>query len=245
MRNSHIDDILKNWEYDPYGVNARLAKGRDGRDVIQMRVDMGILQMETTGRPDGRRPEGAETYYDYLLSRSLHLGPDFQLDETECMEIDREFVQFYHRRICWLQLNKFALAVRDADHTLGLMDFCSAHSPDEQWTISHEQYRRFVLFHRTQAAALAKLEESSDAEGAINELNNGLDRMRELFVTYDAEDEFEDDEIVHRLMEMREQLRNKFGVDRTLLEQLDDAVAAEKYELAAKLRDELNQRSKR
>ena len=28
-----------------------MIKGKDDRDVLQMRVDMGILQLETTGRP--------------------------------------------------------------------------------------------------------------------------------------------------------------------------------------------------
>ena len=238
MHASHIDDILHNWEFDPHGVNARMLQGNDGRDVIQMRVDMGVLQLETSGRPDGTRPKGAETYYDYLLSRSMRSGPEFVLDEDQCSEVDREFVQFYHRRICWLQLKEFALAVRDADHSLGLMDFYSKHSPDEQWTMTHEQYRPFVLFHRTQAAALA----TSDAEAAINQINSGLEKMQDLFTSLDAEYDFEDDEIVQRLVETREQLRERFAVDRTLREQLDDAVSSEQYELAAKLRDKLQQR---
>ncbi|MCH7728698.1 MAG: UvrB/UvrC motif-containing protein [Planctomycetes bacterium] len=238
MHASHIDHILHNWEFDPHGVNARMLQGNDGRDVIQMRVDMGVLQLETGGRPDGTRPKGAETYYDYLLSRSMRSGPEFVLDEEQCAEVDREFVQFYHRRICWLQLREFALAVRDADHTLALMDFCCKHSPDEQWTMSHEQYRPFVLFHRTQAAALA----TSDAEAAINQINSGLEKMQDLFASLDAEYDFEDDEIVQRLIETREKLRERFAIDRTLREQLDDAVSCEHFELAAKLRDKLQQR---
>jgi len=117
------------------------------RRVLQMRVDMGILQLETEGRPDGNRFQGAITYFEYL-QRMHSESPEFELDEDRCLEIDREFVQFYHRRVCWLQLKEFKRAVEDADHTLGLMDFCKTHSPDEQWTISHEQYRPFVLYHR-------------------------------------------------------------------------------------------------
>ena len=91
------------------------------------------------------------------------------LSEDQCAEADREFVQFYHRRICWLAIRQFERAVRDADHTLGLMDFCRDHSPDENWTLNHEQYRPFVKFHRTQAATLKALEED-DAELAIEEV---------------------------------------------------------------------------
>ena len=130
----------------------------------------------------------------------------------------------------------------DADHTLGLMDFCRDHSPDEQWTLSHEQYRPFVLFHRTQAAALAALGDSG-AEAAVEEINKGLDRMKEVFADYEAEEEFDEDELVQRLIELRESLRQHFRVGRTLQEQLEEAIANEKYELAAEIRDELNRRN--
>lgn len=222
----------------------RKKKGDDGRDVIQMRLDLGLLQMETAGRPDGSKPHGAESFYDYLIGRTVTDGEEYVMTEEECEEADREFVQYYHRRICWLALREFHSAVADADHTLGLMDFCRDHSPDEQWTLSHEQYRPFVLFHRTQAAALAALGDRG-AEVAVEELNAGLDQMRQVFVEYEAEEEFEEDELVQRLVELRESLRQHFRVGRTLQEQLAEAVASEKYELAAELRDELNRRNSR
>ena len=69
--------------------------------------------------------------------------------------------------------------------------------------------------------------------------------MRQVFVEYEAEEEFDEDELVQRLIELRESLRQHFRVGRTLQEQLADAVAAEKYELAAEIRDELNRRDSR
>ena len=240
-----IDDILKQWPFDPMSVNVRMLDSEQRR-VLQMRVDMGILQLETEGRPDGNRFQGATTYFEYL-QRERSESIQFELDEDRCLEIDREFVQFYHRRVCWLQLKEFKLAVRDADHTLGLMDFCKKHSPDEQWTISHEQYRPFVLYHRTQAAALAHIEGEDEetpngADLAIEEVNVGLEKLRELFVEYDAEEQYDDDELVQRLTEFREGLREKYEVGATLRERFDTAIANEDYELAGQLRDELSKR---
>ncbi len=206
-----------------------------------MRIDLGLLQMELDGRPDGTRPLGSETYLDYLLERSVAVEEPFELSEEDCQEIDREFVQYYYRRICWLKLQEYDRAVKDADHTLALMDLCGRYPPDEQWMVSHEQYRQFVLFHRIQAAALSALD-SSGAESAVQELNLGLERVRELFTQYEAEDQFDDDELVKRLIGLREMLRSEYDVGRTLSEQLEDAVAAEQYELAAQLRDELARR---
>jgi len=243
-RKPNLDSLLRDWPYDPDGVSVRVGEGDDRRDVLHMRVDLGVLQLETTGRPDGIRPEGFETYLDYLISRRLPDGDDFVMTEAQCSEADREFVQYYHRRVCWLALREFERAVDDADHTLALMDFCRDHSPEEQWTISHEQYRPFVLFHRTQAHALAVLEKGGPL-AAIQAINDGLAIMKALFEQYEAEEHFEDDELVKRLIDSREALREQHTAGKTLEEQLADAIASEEYELAAKLRDELAQKRAR
>jgi hypothetical protein len=237
----NIDEVLNGWPYDPSALSVRIVTAADGRDVIQMRIDMGILQLEMEARPDRTKPHDFETYFDYLVSLAAEKGEDFELDEDQCNEVDREFVQFYHRRICWLRLQNYRKAVADADHTLGLMDYCKKYSSDEQWTVTHEQYRPFVMFHRTQALALAELEDQH-AEAAVEAINDGLEKIREVFVEYEAEDQFDEDELVQRLHELREALRKEYDVGRTLNERLRDAVAAEQYELAAKLRDELMRR---
>lgn len=243
MSKQDIDHILRRWPFDPLSVNVRLLE-LSQRQVLQMRVDMGILQLEIEGRPDGGQPDGNKTYFEFLKNKARKFSSEFVLNEEECIEVDREFVQFYHRRVCWLQLKEFQRAVRDADHTLGLMDFCKEHSPDEHWTVSHEQYRPFVLYHRTQAAALAKLElEVEDsAELAIEEVDMGLSQLRDLFEIFKAEEQFEEDELIQRLQEFKTSLKSKYEIDRTLKEQLTDAIADEDYELAAEIRDQLAKR---
>jgi len=233
-----IDPLLRNWDFQPGEVNARLVKARDGREVLQMRVDMGVLQMETDLRPDGSRPHGADTYYDYLVGEVVREGGGFRLSKEQCAEADREFVQYYHRRLCWLSLREYRRAARDADHSLAFMDFVREHSADEEWTLSHEQYRPFILFHRVQAAALAALEDAGP-EGAIHELNVGLERFRDLFARYGAEEQYGEDTLVRRLEEMREAVRRRYEVGRTLDEQLAEAIRAEDYEQAARLRDRI------
>lgn len=237
-----IDELLEQWPFDPFAINVRLLELRQ-RHVLQMRVDMGVLQLETEGRPDGMTPHGASTYFDFLKAKSIE-DMEFVLDEQNCVEIDREFVQFYHRRVCWLQLKEFNNAVADADHTLGLMDFCKRFSADDDWTRNHEQYRPFVIYHRTQAASLAHLEGEGevDTDRAIEEVNEGLERLRGLFVEYDAEEQYEEDELVVRLIEFREGVRERYDIGLTIREQLDKAVEDEDYELAAELRDKLDSR---
>jgi hypothetical protein len=242
-RSHNIDRLLADWAYDPESVKVRLARGTDGREILQMRVDMGVLQLEVLGRPDGERPHGFQTYYDYLLGQELQ-DQEFELDERQCLEVDREFVQFYHRRVCWLTLQRYDRAIADADHTLALMDFTATHSPSEQWTLAHEQYRPFVVFHRIQAVALEALD-GEGPENAVHELNVGLEQLRGLMES-DEELEYEaDNELLTRLAELRDSVRDQYSVGKTLYEQLQDAVAREEYELAARLRDELAKRRKR
>jgi hypothetical protein len=171
-------------------------------------------------------------------------GDDFMLSDEQCAECDREFVQYYHRRICWLALQRYEEAVCDAEHSLGLMDLCKRLSPDEQWTLTHEQYRPFVMYHLIQAKALALLE-SDTPEDAIQAINKGLDDLKAVFAENEVEDLFEDDELVTRLVELRETLRTQFEVGKTLQERLAEAVADERYELAARLRDQLTSRQRK
>ena len=237
----NISDILQDWDYDSQSIRARIVAGQDGEaDVLQMRVEMGIIQMAIDGRPDGIRPEGFATYLDYLLQEEISQGNEWDLNDEQCMEVDREFMQFYQRRISWLSIKEYQQVVRDADHTLALMDFCKRHSPDDGWTIVHEQYRPFVLFHRTQAAAYHQLNESTP-QAAIECINDGLNTIRSIFESHDLEEHFDEDELVSQLRDIRESLRDEYSVGKTLHEQLADAIASEEYERAAEIRDQLSQ----
>jgi hypothetical protein len=243
-RPQHLDFLFEDWPYEFGDVSARIVPGADGRDVLQLRVEMGVLQMEVTGRPDGSRPSGYATCSDWLRAKAAEEGDSFALDERRCVEIDREFVQFFHRRVAWLALREFERAVADADHTLALMDFSSLHAPDVDWAEMHEQYRPFVLFHRTQAAALGTLERSG-AEAAVAEIDAGMQLIRNVLVEDEEAGDVDEDELLAKLAEMKAAIAEHYDVQSSLTQRLADAIAAEQYELAAQLRDQLGSRSRR
>lgn len=254
-RSTHLDSLLNEWPYEFGEVNARRAYGSDGRLVLQMRIDLGVLQMEVEGRPDGARPAGYETLVDLIASRDAETdGETWQLDAEECAEVDREFVQFYHRRVAWLALRDFRRAVRDADHTLLLMDLCVDHAPSEEWIDLHERYRPFVLFHRTQAATLAGLEEGKPQE-AIRSLDEGLKEIASLtdestalsppeqaLPPMDESDErFDGDgDFIDKLQALRQSIVAEYELQPTLEDQLTQAIESEQYEKAAELRDRIS-----
>ena len=242
--NQDIDFVLENWEYKPGVAQARLIQARDGRQVIQLRIDLGVLQLESTDRPDGARPHGHATYYDYLQEQSRlsrKAEQKFSLSDEQCLEADREFLQFYHRRVCWLALRQYGKAVRDADHTLAFMDFIKRYSPNEDYLNAHEQYRGFVLFQRTQAAAALHVEKNAP-EQAISEIHAGIEKLRAFFAFYEREDEMDEDGMVQHLRHVESALREQYKIDATLEEQLQQAIADEDYERAARLRDALKKK---
>lgn len=238
-----LDAVTDGWEFRPDGVTARLARARDGREVVQMRLELGVLQMEAAGRPDGRRPHGFDSYFAYLADRAAREA-DFTLDEDQCREADREFMQLYQRRICWMALRRYDRAIADADHTLAFMDLLAAHSPSEEVTNAHERYRPFVLFHRTQSSANERLD-AGDPEGAVASIREGLERIRQFYARYDLEEGFGEDGLVQQLRRLERSLKERHSVGVTLEERLAAAVAAEDYEQAARLRDALAERRTR
>jgi hypothetical protein len=239
-----IDAAIAGWEVKAGIVQSRVIDASDGRQVLQMRVDLGILQMELGGRPDGLKPHGFATYLDHLKHQSAQnrkAKQRFTLNEEQCMEADREFLQFYHRRICWLALRNYDRAIIDADHTLHFMDFVKAHGPSEDYILAHEQYRGFVIFHRTQAYAGLHLEKN-EPERAIDALQDGLREIFAFYKEHNLEERTEEDPMIQQLQKMQQQIRELHGIESTLREQLDRAVADEQYERAAQLRDELRKR---
>lgn len=250
-----IDDALRDWPYEPEPgeVIAREVRTKDGRTVLQIRVELGILQLEIEGRPDGTRPHQFTTYLDYLRYRAAGRGsapggmsPPWLMSPEQCEEADREFVQFYHRRVAWLALQKYDKALRDADHTLALMDFVCRHGNSQEYVASHEKYRGLVLFHRTQAAAALALERRRPEE-AIDAVREGAERLTSHQRAWDAEHEEDtpNSSLIEQLNMLEMEIRKSFAVEKTLREQLDEAVADEDYERAARLRDLIRSRGGR
>lgn len=64
-----ITAILKEWPYKAGQVNARFVVGTDGLERVQVRLDLGVLQMYADGRPDGERPFGYPSLLEYFEAK--------------------------------------------------------------------------------------------------------------------------------------------------------------------------------
>ena len=239
-----IQPLLDDWQYDPEKLCVRRIKGEDGREKIQLRIEMGILQMEISGRPDGQRPHGSESLLSFYQQQALESkgseDEGFLLDAEACMLLQMEALQYYHRRISFLELGEYKRAQEDAGRNLELFDFVKEYAADEEDRIVLEQYRPFVIGHRVRAAVLQNLEEEN-FDLALGEIEDGIEEIRGFFKEFDRPDLVDESEEITFLKEWAEEIRK--DQPRSLLQDLKDqlreAVALEDFERAAELRDRL------
>jgi len=125
-----ISPILEKWPYESGHVMARRFVGSDGEEKIQLRVDLGLLQMNVNGRPDGRRPDDFATAFDLHVNRlgqhrQENGGDDdeFTLEPEACVQLKQEAIQYHHRYICLLQMEDYDRVIRDTKRNLKVFDF--------------------------------------------------------------------------------------------------------------------------
>jgi hypothetical protein len=249
-----IDEALHGWPYEPERGEsvAREVRARDGRTVLQIRIELGLLQIEVEGRPDGVRPHSFPTFLDYLRHRASTRSSaqgggrsPWTMSPEHCAEADREFAQYYHRRVAWLTLQRYDKAVQDAEHSIALMDFVRKYASDADYVAAHERFRGLVLLHHTQASAAIALERRKPEE-AIDVVREGMERLIEHQQGVAIEtDDTPNEPYIEQLRILEREIRANFSVEKTLREQLDEAVADEDYELAARLRDQIRAQARR
>ena len=90
-----IGHLLNNWDFEPDEFLARRIQADDGSEKIQIRIDMGILQLETAGRPDGALPFGYSSLLDYHVAQiEASKEDEFTFDEDQCENLFQEAWQF-------------------------------------------------------------------------------------------------------------------------------------------------------
>lgn len=244
---SDISPLLEQWPYKPGQVVVRKFKGRDGKEKIQLRVDLGVLQMNAEGRPDGKRPFGHNSLFDYYQAKlHKHLaannGSDegFKLAAEDCAKLQIESLQFHHRYICLLQLEDYPGVVRDAERNLAVFNFVGKHAETEELAWSLRQFQPQLMMILTRGRATQALE-SKDYAVAIAQIEEGIENIREFYREYARPEATEQSGELQSLQNWLVEIRaNRPLSAREKLEQaLTDAVQREDYEKAAKVRDAL------
>lgn len=252
-----LSQILNKWPFDPDTVLVRTVPGDDGLGKIQLRVDLGILQMEMQGRPDGLRPEGFESWLEFHEHRQQQYdeaNPDstpYLLSEGDCIQLWRESLQYYHRYLSLWHLELFELCARDTARNLRLFAFVRAHTRDERHKLQFDQWRPYVTMMHTRAVATPLFQQHLYDEG-LKVVEAGIEGIRDFLDEYDQSQRAEEcvelvglerwrDEILRQ--EERAAARRPMSALQILRRDLDAAIAAEEFEEAAKLRDQIRRLS--
>lgn len=256
-----ISRILDGWSYDPDDVRVRIVTGDDGREKIQLRLDLGLLQMEMDGRPDGTRPEGVESWLDVYEAKAAKRAtrPDaspLKLSHEDCQRLLAEGVQYYHRYVSFWNLKRYDLCARDTARNLRLFAFVRAHARHERDKLLFDQWRPYVLMMHARAVATPFVARHQLGP-ALAAIDAGITGIRDFLAEYNQEDRADSTQELVQLERWRDELLAIHEGDRPepattattaatpatpgerLRADLLAAVADERYEDAARLRDQL------
>ena len=251
-----ISHILADWDFDRHELTVRTITGADGRPKIQLRTDLGLMQMNLDGRPDGQRPMGHESYLEYFRRQAADYGDGYRLNGETLHELFHEGWQYYQRYLCGFQLGMFELVIRDTSRNLGLTEFVADHCkrPRESWRF--DQYRPYLLMMRTRARAQLSLQED-DVAGAVWHIDTGRELIRSFLEDHHLADSPAGCFELEFLTRWRGELATAAAVRidhpsepidpspplpdeiSELQNALHQAIAHEQYERAAQLRDQL------
>jgi hypothetical protein len=240
VSNLDLNNLLDGWPHEPGQVKARKIVGRDGREKIQLRIDLGLIQMELHGRPDGHRPNGFESLLQYHQARAASTsdGQIYSLSEADVIALQQEGVQYYNRYLSLFQLRDFHNVIRDTERNLEMVDFVGEHCADEdsKWTL--EQFRPYVTMMNTRARASLELQEGNTL-GAVKIIEAGKEKIEAFYRAIGQAEWIESSNELAFLSEWLKEIRDAQPL--TPLEimerDLQLAIAAEAYERAAELRD--------
>jgi hypothetical protein len=236
-----IKKLLNSWKYIPED-NIRVIKTDDGREILQVRLPMGIEQYELSGRPDSARPFGKESLleeYQKRLEDAVRTGIKFSLTKEDFHSLHNEALMYYYRYLILFQTADYQRTIADTFHNLEICDLIEKYYPGRN-KIELLQYKPYILRINAIAKAmiLIKDKKENDAieliEDTIKKINNLAAINSEIFA-------IEKKRSLKHLDEIIKQLKNHFPDEKEILEtELKKAVELEDFKQAALIRDKIN-----
>lgn len=237
-----LSPLLKAWPYRPER-SLRVMHLRDGREILQVRIPLGVEQIELDGRPDGRRPHGVESYLAYYLRRKARcprLGTEFRLDPKACRHLFEEVGLYFHRYSYLFQLRDWDRTLRDIAHNLSVLDLVRKHAEDKEDQMRLEPWRPFLIRIQAIACAFREVGRKCPAE-ALRTVHDAVETIRRLSPSDPATFEDERRHSLELLTSLASELRRMLPVseEERLERALQAAIAEERFEDAALLRDRI------
>ena len=244
MTDPDISDILGEWDYDPH-MNARIIAAADGCQKLQIRLRLGLIQMELDGRPDAQKPYGCESVLEYYRRQldERDAGEGFVIDHDAWEELSAEGILFYERYAVLFQLGDYERTACDTERNLAMFDLVQEYAERPEDVAALEQYRPYLIRMNRASTAMSLLQQErlEEARATIEQALRELDELDEVHTVI-----FEQE--MHRARSMLEGMLREIGeryekpsrLD-AVRQELERAVREERYEDAARLRDHLRE----
>lgn len=238
--------IIDGWDYEPGKVSVRKIIGRDGREKIQTRVDLGLLQLELDGRPDGKRPHGCESLLDYHERRLAEClrqhGSErgFSLSSDDCRDLHHEAYLYYQRFLATFVLNDWERVEADTSRNLRAIDLVRRFGTTEHDRNLMEPQRPYTMMMLARTLVYAALQYARYEE-ALTLCDEWIARLEKILADVDQSTRKFPDAEIRMLGDLRREVLERMPEDAPprLQHELQLAVDAEEYERAAQLRDKL------
>jgi hypothetical protein len=246
-----IADLLNSWPFNPDEFIARRVTARDGSEKIQIRIDMGMLQLDVVGRPDGHRPHGSDSLLHHYRSalpangdaHSNDRQDQVVFDEDACEDLFQEAWQYYQRYLALFYLEDYKGVEEDTSHNLAIFDLVQEHADSDEVKWYFEQYFPHAVMMQTRSRAMQVLEDE-DYPTALRYVQAGIDRIEEFLGDWEGDggdvmdEEFPELTFLrdwHEELEKERPLSQKEQLEHDLTVAVED----ENFEEAARLRDKL------
>lgn len=245
---SYIDlhSALRDWPYDPDKISVRKIQGVDGAVRIQLRVELGIIQMQIDGRPDGALPGGFDSLLEYHQQRLARhdqrngtpLG--YAVHPRECEALRLEASLYYRRYVGFFVLEEFDGVVRDTVHSLKIFDLCRDYATDPADGAALEEFRPYVLMMHARGQAFQAIGEGQP-DSALAHVNRGILAIKSHLEQAGPPDALETCDEIALLRALSGELDGQMPDGSILVTRkaLRAAIEQEHFEEAARLRDEL------
>ena len=147
-------------------------------------------------------------------------------------------MQYYYRYLSEFVLEEYDAVVRDTERNLRALDLCAKHAKEEADRYAMEQYRPYIIMMNTRSRAHLALRDNRPRE-ARGIVRDALTRLKQFYGRFGKEDIYTGSSEVLALESLLKDIEAKIPVDpiKQLKLKLAKALAEERYEEAAKLRD--------
>ena len=156
----------------------------DGREVVIVQPNaFTISRIYATGRPDGMRPHGVDSYYDYFFAKlrayeeQHETREGFQLESEEWETLFEESFHRYTRYLLFAGIKRWEDVQSDTATNLAVTNLARECAPSEIAWRSY-QYKGYMLMMHSIAKAELSLQ-ADDTAAALQHIDTGIQQIGE------------------------------------------------------------------